>query len=63
MDKALLTLIASLLLAGCAALNGGSAVAKCGNPCAAVNCPSAFYCQVDGSCVARCQAESFKPGM
>ena len=62
MRRALLTIVASVLLAGCASLNGGAAVAKCGNLCASVSCPSAFTCLVDGSCVARCQAESFRPG-
>jgi hypothetical protein len=63
MNKVLFALVASVLLGGCATLNGGSAVAQCGNPCAAISCPSAFFCQVDGNCIARCQAESFKPGI
>jgi hypothetical protein len=28
-----------------------------GNPCAALNCPSAYTCRVDNHCVARCEAE------
>ncbi|HSZ82756.1 MAG TPA: hypothetical protein VLA14_10770 [Polyangia bacterium] len=62
MRKSLLTMAVSVWLAGCASLNGGPAVAACGDPCAAVSCPSAFSCQVDGHCVARCQAEPLKPG-
>jgi uncharacterized protein YcfL len=63
MRKALLTIVASALLAGCASLNGGTAVAQCGNPCASLSCPSAFTCQVDGQCVARCQAEPLAPDL
>jgi len=63
MSKALLTIVACVLLAGCASLNGGTTVAQCGNPCASMNCPSAFSCQVDGRCVARCQAEPLAPDL
>ena len=29
-----------------------------GNPCATLNCPSAYSCRVDGRCVARCEPEN-----
>jgi hypothetical protein len=63
MRRVLLTIVASVLLTGCAALNGGTAVAQCGNPCASLNCPSAFTCQVDGRCVARCEAAPLTPDL
>jgi hypothetical protein len=52
----------SLSLAGCASLSTAAAARQCGDPCASMSCPSAFSCQVDAHCTARCQAEVFKPG-
>jgi hypothetical protein len=34
---------------------------RCGNPCA-MACPTAFRCDVDAQCVARCTPESLGPG-
>jgi len=47
---------------GCASLSTAAAARQCGDPCASMSCPSAFSCQVDAHCAARCQAEAFKPG-
>jgi hypothetical protein len=63
MRKAVFTIVACVLLASCASLNGGTAVAQCGNPCASLNCPSAFTCTVDGRCVARCEAAPLTPDL
>jgi len=30
---------------------------SCGNPCASLNCPSAYTCSVDAHCGASCQPE------
>jgi len=30
---------------------------SCGNPCATLNCPSAYTCRVDANCSAHCEPE------
>jgi hypothetical protein len=49
--------IAAGLAPGCAGWPGPRAAAACGNPCASTVCPSAFRCDVDVNCTARCQPE------
>lgn len=49
----------ALALAGCGGLPKPpvAASASCGNPCASLSCPSAFFCDVDGQCRASCKPE------
>jgi hypothetical protein len=48
----------TLSLAACASITKPPAAPlPCGDPCAATACPSAFVCEVDARCVARCQPE------
>jgi hypothetical protein len=48
----------TLSLAACASLTKPPAAAlPCGDPCAAAACPSAFVCEVDARCAARCLPE------
>jgi len=50
------------LLAGCATVPVANTSNACGDPCANLACPSAFFCTVDSHCAARCQPEGMKPG-
>jgi hypothetical protein len=54
--------IALSLLAGCATVPVANTSNACGDPCANLACPSAFFCTVDSHCAARCQPEGMKPG-
>jgi hypothetical protein len=58
------TLAALFLTGGCAGKFPTSMTAsQCGNPCAAMVCPGAFRCDVDQSCVARCEPEQNGSGI
>jgi hypothetical protein len=49
-------------LLGCATASLPRSPSACGDPCARLSCPSAFYCSVDSNCSARCMPEPIQPG-